>query len=63
MVCLPQVAQLSVENLSKIKELENQIGVTLIAYRPMEFADLSDKGVKDIQKLEKNLGATVIAYK
>jgi hypothetical protein len=63
MVCLPQVAQLSVEKLSKIKKLENEIGLTLIAYQPMEFANLTEKGVKDLQKLEKNLGTTVIAYK
>lgn len=63
MVCLPQVAQLSVEKLNKIKKLENELGLTLIAYQPMEFADLDEKGVKDLQKLEKSLGATVIAYR
>jgi hypothetical protein len=63
MVCLPQLAQISVGNLSKVKQLEQELGVVLIAYRPMEFAELTDKGVKDLQKVEKSLGATVIAYK
>jgi diketogulonate reductase-like aldo/keto reductase len=63
MVCLPQTAQLSVQNLSKIKELEKELGVVLIAYQPMEYAELSDKQVKELQKVEKSTGATVIAYR
>ncbi|MBI0584719.1 MAG: hypothetical protein ISF22_10925 [Methanomassiliicoccus sp.] len=63
MVCLPQLAQLSVGSLSKVKELEEELGVVLIAYRPMEFAELNVKGIKDLQKVEKSLGATVIAYR
>lgn len=62
MVCLPQTAQLSVEKLSKIKDLEDNLGIVLIAYKPTEFAKLDDKQVKDVQKLEKTLKATVIAY-
>jgi hypothetical protein len=62
MVCLPQLAQISVTNLSKIKQLEEELGVVLIAYRPMEFAKLTEKQVKDLQKMEKDLKATVIAY-
>ncbi len=62
MVCLPQMAQLSVADLSKVKELEDKMGVVLIAYRPTEFAKLDDKQVKELQKVEKSLKATVIAY-
>jgi hypothetical protein len=62
MVCLPQLAQISVTNLSKIKQLEEELGVVLIAYRPMEFAKLTEKQVNDLQKMEKDLKATVIAY-
>ncbi len=47
MVCLPQTAQLSVEKLSKIKDLEDNLGIVLIAYKPTEFAKLDDKQVKD----------------
>ena len=63
MVCLPQTAQLSVGDLNKVKELEKDLGLVLIAYHPMEFADLNDKQVKDLQKVEKSLKSTVIAYK
>ncbi len=62
MVCLPQTAQLSVANLSKIKKLEDELGVVLIEYQPTEFANLSDAQVKELQKIEKSLKATVIAY-
>lgn len=63
MVCLPQTAQLSVGNLNKVKELEKNLGIVLIAYQPMEFAELNDKQLKDLQKVEKTLNSTVIAYK
>lgn len=63
MVVLSETAQLSVGNLSKVKELESDLGVVLIAYKPMEFADLDAKQVKELQKVEKTLKSTVIAYK
>ncbi len=59
----PQTAQLSVENLNRIKELEKEMGVILIAYKPTEYADLDDRQVQDLQKLEKNLKATIIAFR
>jgi protein tyrosine phosphatase (PTP) superfamily phosphohydrolase (DUF442 family) len=62
MVTLPQVAQLTVGNLSKVKKLEQELGVVLIAYKPTEFANLTEAQVKELQKVEKDLKATVIAY-
>ncbi|WP_155897722.1 hypothetical protein [Methanomassiliicoccus luminyensis] len=49
--------------MNKVKELEKNLGIVLIAYQPMEFADLNDKQLKDLQKVEKTLNSTVIAYK
>ncbi|OPY31779.1 MAG: hypothetical protein A4E32_01381 [Methanomassiliicoccales archaeon PtaU1.Bin124] len=63
MVCLPQPAQLSVAQLNKIKALEKELGVVLIAVKAMEFADLTEAQIKDLQKVEKSTGAVVIAYK
>lgn len=63
MVVLPETAQLSVGNLNKVKELETDLGIVLIAYKPLEFAELNDKQVKDLQKVEKAIKSTVIAYK
>jgi hypothetical protein len=56
-------AQLSTDNLNRVKDMEKNLGVMLVAYKSTDFADLSDKQVQDIQKLEKELHATVIAYK
>jgi hypothetical protein len=63
MVTLPQTAHLAVKDLSKVKQLEEELGVVLIAYAPTEFANLDDKQVKELQKVEKTLKATVIAYR
>lgn len=59
----PQTAQLSVGDLNKVKELEKEIGVVLIAYKPTEYASLDNEQVKELQDLEKNLKATVIAFR
>jgi hypothetical protein len=56
-------AQLSPENLNRVKDMEKNLGVMLVAYKSTDFADLSENQVQDIQKLEKDLHATVIAYK
>lgn len=56
-------AQLSAENLNKVKDMENNLGVMLVAYKSAEFAALSDKQVQDLHKLEKDLHTTIIAYK
>jgi hypothetical protein len=63
MVCLPQVAKLSNEGVNQVKDLEKELDVVLIAYKPMEFAKLSDDQVKEIQGVEKDIKATVIAYR
>ena len=62
MVCLPELAALSNSNIKKIKLIEKELGVVLIAFKPLEFADLTAKQIKDLQKVEKEIGATVIAY-
>lgn|GEM_PF-863100 len=59
----PQTAQLSVSGLNKVKELEKELGVVLIAYKPTEYADLTEDQVKELQKMEKNLKATIVAFR
>lgn len=63
MVCLPQPAQLTVKQLNKVKELEDELGVVLIALKPLEYAELDEKQVKELQKIEKAAGITIIAYR
>jgi len=62
MVCLPELADLSAASIKKIKSIEKELGVVLIAFKPLAFADLTAKQVKDLQKMEKEIGATVVAY-
>jgi hypothetical protein len=63
MVCLNQVAKVPNDGVERIKGLEKELGVVLIAYKPMEYAQLNDDQVKELQSVEKDLHATVIAYK
>jgi hypothetical protein len=62
MVYLPEIAKLSDSEVKKINQIEKDLGIVLIAFKPMVFADLDDKQIKDLQKVEKEIGATVIAY-
>lgn len=63
MVVLPQPAQLTVQELNKIKALEKELGVLLIAVKAMEFANLTEQQISDLKKIEKSTGAVVIAYR
>ncbi len=63
MVCLTQLADMSASEIKKVNALEKELGVVLIAYKPLEFADLSANQIKELQKVEKDIGATVIAYR
>jgi hypothetical protein len=63
MVCLTQLAEISAPEIKKVNALEKDLGVVLIAYKPLEFADLSATQVKELQKVEKDIGATIIAYR
>jgi hypothetical protein len=63
MVCLNKLAEVSAPEIKKINVLEKELGVVLMAYKPLEFAELSTVQVKELQKVEKDIGATVIAYR
>lgn len=63
MVCLTQLADMSASEINKVNALEKELGVVLIAYKPLEFADLSANQIKELQKVEKDIGATIIAYR
>ncbi|HEY3420123.1 MAG TPA: hypothetical protein VGK23_06180 [Methanomassiliicoccales archaeon] len=63
MVCLNKLADVSASDIKKINSLEKELGVVLMAYKPLEFAELSNGQVKELQKVEKDIGATVIAYR
>jgi hypothetical protein len=50
-------------DIERIKELEAELEIVLLAMKPIEFADLTSTQLKELQKVEKNIGATVIAYR
>jgi len=54
---------MSASEIKKVHALEKELGVVLIAYKPLEFADLSATQIKKLQKVEKDIGATVVAYR
>ena len=63
MVYMTQLADISASEVKKVNVLEKDLGVVLIAYKPLEFADLSAAQIKELQKVEKDIGATIVAYR
>jgi len=63
MVYMTQLADISAAEVKKVNVLEKDLGVVLIAYKPLEFADLSASQIKELQKVEKDIGATIVAYR
>lgn len=58
-----QVANLSREQVERLKALEERLGTILVAYeRKYRFADLTDEQVAVIQDAERDLGVTLLAY-
>lgn len=53
-------AKLTDANVKKIKELESDLGVYLLAEQ--KFKDLSDSDIKVLQDMEKKMGAVLVAY-
>lgn len=63
MVCMTQLADISAPELNKVNALEKDLGVVLIAYKPLAFADLSPSQLTELQKVEKAIGAKIVAYR
>jgi hypothetical protein len=63
MVSMMQLADISAPEIKKVNALEKDLGVVLIAYKPLEFADLSPSQLTELQKVEKVIGAKVVAYR
>ena len=58
-------ANLTDEQVKKIKDLEKKIGACLLAYKVNEgpdVKDLSKEEIKEIQNLESELGLSLVAY-
>jgi hypothetical protein len=53
-------AKLNDEKIKKIKDLESDLGVYLLAEQ--RFKDLSTADLKTLQDMEKKMGAVLVAY-
>jgi hypothetical protein len=58
-----EFAKLSKTNVKKVKDLEKDLDVLLLAYKMTEFAGLEKSDLKLLQDTEKRLGVTLLAFK
>lgn len=61
MICMGY-ASLSPEQVEKVKNVEKEMGVTLLAYAKPTYAKLKDADLKRIKDLETDLGLSLVAY-
>ena len=59
-----KVAKLNTDQFSKLKELENRLGVSLIAFeKKYNLAQLSENNLELVKDFENETGLTIVAYK
>ena len=59
-----KVAKLNTNQFSELKELEDKMGVSLIAFeKKYDLAQLSEDNLSLIKDFEKKTGLTIVAYK
>ena len=57
-------AQLDDSALAKVRALEDQLAVPLVAYAPeTPYAPLTDEQVAELQRAEADLGVRLLAYR
>ena len=61
MICMGY-ASLSNEDTQKLKAVEKEMGVTLLAYEIPTYSTLNEDDLKKIKDLEKDLGLSLVAY-
>ncbi len=61
MICMGY-ASLSPEQVEKVKNVEKEMGITLLAYAKPTYAKLKDADLKRIKDLETDLGLSLVAY-
>lgn len=57
-----RVAAINDEQVQKLQRLEQELGVSVVAYEPMQYAPLSTDAVQRLQRLERELGVVLVAY-
>ncbi|KYC48960.1 MAG: hypothetical protein AMQ74_01519 [Candidatus Methanofastidiosum methylothiophilum] len=59
----PDYAKIDNKTLDKIKTLENELGLVLLAYEKLpNYAKMEDKDIVKLKEVEKSMGVTLIAY-
>ena len=59
-----KVAKLNTNQFTELKDLEEKIGVSLIAFeKKYDLAQLSEDNLDLIKEFEKKTGLTIVAYK
>lgn len=59
----PDYAKIDAKSLDKIKALENEIGVILLAYeKPLTYAKIPDVDVVKLKEVERSMGVTLVAF-
>ena len=61
MICMGY-ASLSADDIEKVKIIEKEMGVTLLAYEVPTYSSLKEDDLKRIKDLEKDLGLSLVAY-
>lgn len=61
MICMGY-ASISPGQVEKVKGLEKEMGVTLLAYARPTYSALKDADLAKIRDLEKELGLSLVAY-
>jgi aryl-alcohol dehydrogenase-like predicted oxidoreductase len=61
MICLGY-AKMSPEKMKKVKALESELGVTLLAFEKPTYSVLEEEDLAKIQDMEKELGLALVAY-
>lgn len=62
-MCIPVYASLDSASLEKIRTLESDLGLVLLAVSPIpKMADLSPSQLAELQNEERKLGKVLVAY-
>ena len=61
MICLGY-ATLAPQKVEKVRALESELGVTLLAFDKPAYSVLDEKDLARIRALEKELGLALVAY-
>ncbi|MFZ5557837.1 MAG: hypothetical protein ACOZDY_14155 [Pseudomonadota bacterium] len=57
-----RIAEMDSERFDRLRALEAELGVAVVAYEPVRYAPLSDEAVKRLQSLEREMGVVLVAY-